>query len=141
MTGRLPLKKQIKDYEWLFRKRQIICFKQRNSFIIPEYLRMYSLRKSFFLIQMRNNNFPKLEQKFVLSKEELKYFTFQYRKSANLEKLPKIHKRTSLVPGSLLFLIVELKRKIYEKIKHIFICKTYRLSPISQLYLIAPLTY
>ena len=42
------------------------------------------------LVEKSNNMFRKLGQKSVLSEKESKYFTYQYRKPTNLEKLPKV---------------------------------------------------
>ena len=46
--------------------------------------------------------FKNLRRKGVISEKELKYFSFEYKKATNLEKLyllPKIHKRLKNVPG------------------------------------------
>ena len=54
------------------------------------------------LVESSNNMFLNLKRKGLISQKELKYFTYEFKKSTNLGKLyllPKIHKRLSDVPG------------------------------------------
>ena len=54
------------------------------------------------LVESSNNMFLNLKRKGLISQKELKYFTYEFKKSTNLGKLylpPKIHKRLADVPG------------------------------------------
>ena len=54
------------------------------------------------LVESSNNMFLNVKRKGLISQKELKYFTYEFKKSTNLGKLyllPKIHKRLSDVPG------------------------------------------
>ena len=54
------------------------------------------------LVENSNNMFLSLKGKSLINQKELKYFTYEFKKSTNLGKLyllPKIHKRLSVVPG------------------------------------------
>ena len=53
------------------------------------------------LVNTSNKFFRGLKMKGFMVRKELKYFTYQYKKACDLEKmylLPKIHKRISDVP-------------------------------------------
>ena len=54
------------------------------------------------LAEKSNTMFKNLRRKGIISKKELKYFSFEYKKATNLGKLyllPKIHKHLKNVPG------------------------------------------
>ena len=54
------------------------------------------------LIEKSNTIFQSLRRKNLITEKELKYFSYQYKKSTNFGKmylLPKIHKRLDNVPG------------------------------------------
>ena len=54
------------------------------------------------LAENSNSIFKGLKQKGKITEKQLKYFTIEYKKATNLEKiylLPKIHKRLRDVPG------------------------------------------
>ena len=54
------------------------------------------------LAENSNSIFKGLKQKGKITEKQLKYFTIEYKKATNLEKiylLPKIHKRLCDVPG------------------------------------------
>ena len=54
------------------------------------------------LVESSNNMFLNLKRRGLISQKELKYFTYDFKKSTNLGKLyllPKIHERLSDVPG------------------------------------------
>ena len=54
------------------------------------------------LVEKSNTMFQSLRRKNLITEKELKYFSYQYKKSTNFGKmylLPKIHKRLDNVPG------------------------------------------
>ena len=54
------------------------------------------------LVEKSNSIFQSLRKKKLITEEELKYFTYKYKKATNFGKmylLPKIHKRLVNVPG------------------------------------------
>ena len=54
------------------------------------------------LVDSRNKYFKKLNSSGYISYKEMKYFTYEYKKTCNLGKLyllPKIHKKLSNVPA------------------------------------------
>ena len=54
------------------------------------------------LVEKSNNMFQSLRRKNLITEKELKYFSYQYKKSTNFGKmnlLPKVHKRLDNVPG------------------------------------------
>ena len=54
------------------------------------------------LLENRNTMFQSLRRKNLITEKELKYFSYQYKKSTNFGKmylLPKIHKGLDNVPG------------------------------------------
>ena len=54
------------------------------------------------LVEKSNTMFQSFRRKNLITEEELKYFSYQYKKSANCGKmylLPKIHKRLDNVPA------------------------------------------
>ena len=56
------------------------------------------------LVEKSNTMFTNLKRKGVILEKELKYFSFEYKKDANLGKiylLPKIHNHLKNVPGRL----------------------------------------
>ena len=54
------------------------------------------------LVAKSNKMFKSLCSHKLISEKEIKYFTYNFKKATNLEKLyflPKIHKRLNAVPG------------------------------------------
>ena len=54
------------------------------------------------LVEKSNSIFQSLRKRKLITEEELKYFTYKYKKATNFGKmylLPKIHKRLVNVPG------------------------------------------
>ena len=55
------------------------------------------------LVEKSNTMFQSFRRKNLITEEELKYFSYQYKKSANCGKmylLPKIHKRLDCISSS-----------------------------------------
>ena len=84
----------------------------RNGYILEaeKQLSDASINKDVFfneknlqeLVGTSNQLFQNLKSKGKISDKQLKYFTYEYNKVSNLEKLyllPMIHKRFHIVPG------------------------------------------